>query len=82
MDILLIDNIEFVAGKTATQEELFHVFNCLYEAKKQIVVALNGDLHNVLRGLEPRIAARLRWGVLAKIDLPDYDTKICWVHTL
>ena len=80
IDILLIDNIELVAGKSATQEELFHVFNCLYEAKKQIVVALNGDLHHVLPELEPKIATRLRWGVLTKIDLPDYDTRLAIIR--
>lgn len=80
MDILLIDNIEFVSGKPATQEELFNVFNRLYETKKQIVIALNDNLHNVLRKLEARMAAWLRWGVLAKIDLPDYDTRLAIIR--
>ena len=74
-DVLLIDDVQFISKGTGTQEELFHTFNTLYEAQKQIV--LSSDKHpSELPKLEERLLSRFQWGLLADIGMPDFETRV------
>lgn len=74
IDALLIDDIQFFAGKDRTQEEFFHTFNALFDGKQQIILTCDRYPREV-DGLEPRLKSRLGWGLSVAIDPPDFETR-------
>ena len=80
LDVLLLDDIQFFAGKERSQEEFFHTFNALFEYKKQVVLTCD-KYPKEINGLEDRIKSRLVWGMNVSIDPPDLETRVAILQT-
>ena len=78
-DVLLIDDVQFIAGKDSTQEEFFHMFNSLYTAKKQIVITSDKP-PSMMKNFEERLKSRFEWGLTADIQPPEVETKIAIIE--
>jgi len=79
VDVLAIDDIQFLANHEQTQEEFFHTFNTLYQDRKQIILSSDRGPSEI-QGLEDRLVSRFSWGLVARIDRPCYETRLAIVH--
>ena len=74
VDVLIIDDIQFFAGKEKTQEEIFHIFNTLHQSNKQIILSADRPIKEI-KGIEDRLISRFNWGLSTDIQPPDYETR-------
>ncbi len=79
-DVFLMDDVQFIAGRETSQEEMFHTFNTLYEAGRQIVFTADRPPKDMLR-LDERLKTRFEWGLPMEIDPPDYETRVAIIKT-
>jgi len=79
VDILVIDDIHYLADKDRTQDEFFHTFNTLYQAQKQVVLSSDSPPHEI-PSLEERLISRFKWGLVVRIDRPSYETRVAIVQ--
>lgn len=79
VDVLILDDVQFMKDKTGLQQELFHTFNALYENQKQIVISSDCTPSDLM-GIEDRLRSRFAWGLIAEIQPPDLETKIAILH--
>ena len=75
VDVLLVDDIHFLTGKERLQEEFFHTFNALYDARKQIIMTSDRPA-NEITGLEQRLVSRFEWGLVTELEKPDFETRL------
>jgi chromosomal replication initiator protein len=75
VDVLLVDDIHFLAGKERIQDEFFHTFNSLYDARKQIIMTSDRPA-NEITGLEQRLVSRFEWGLVTELEKPDFETRL------
>ena len=75
VDVLLVDDIHFLAGKERLQEEFFHTFNALYDARKQIIMTSDRPASEI-NGLEKRLVSRFEWGLVTELERPDFETRL------
>jgi chromosomal replication initiator protein len=79
VDVIMIDDIHFLADRESSQEEFFHTFNTLYQAHKQIILTAD-SAPSQIPSLEQRLTSRFNWGLVARIDRPSYETRVAIVH--
>jgi len=75
VDVLMVDDIQFIAGKKVTEEEFFHTFNTLYDANKQIIITSDRPPKE-MKTLEDRLRSRFEWGIIGDLYAPDYETRV------
>jgi chromosomal replication initiator protein len=80
VDVLVVDDIHFLAERDRTQEEFFHTFNSLYQSNKQIVLSSDAAPEEI-PDLEDRLVSRFKWGLVTKVDRPDYETRVAILKT-
>ena len=79
LDLLVIDDVHFLAERERTQEEFFHTFNELHQSKRQLVLSSDSPPEEI-KGIEERLSSRFRWGLVASVSRPSYETRLAIVH--